>query len=361
MDQQTQLQNRYAFLKSDIELSTDDKLSKAQRNLIIRSKCRDSCTSEYDKQPGCKQVHMRCRSDVKDSHSCESLLSISRKSCADTINIGDSFQALEPGNFKTLDCAKGRIPMCDGLSGLRPDKPLDFEKEQSSFSKCDSTVTEQIIKSSVTTKLQQDSGIIDSVPEQRLDTDVENVNGSNLILKNYWTVWIHKNSSTDWSLKGYNKVMSIKSIADFWKFINNFNKLMYANYQFFIMRNDITPTWEDPSNKFGGAASIKLSVTDSSLLSIWERICLQMICEKLYFGTSLSTDVNGASFNLKDTTTVIKIWNNDNRNDIVKKLSIVGINLTQEIGNFRTVGKPRCESITNPKYKIIYIKNRPDH
>lgn len=178
--------------------------------------------------------------------------------------------------------------------------------------------------------------------------------GSDLILNHSWNVWIHKNACSDWTLNSYNRVMTIKSIADFWKFINNFNKLMYADYQFFIMRDKITPTWEDPLNKFGGAASFKLSVTDPCLLSIWEKICLQMICEKLYYGSIMSTDINGASFNLKDTTTVIKIWNNDNRNDIVKKLSI---NSMPEMGNFRTTGK----AINNPKYKIIYIKNRPDH
>ena len=33
---------------------------------------------------------------------------------------------------------------CDGLSGPGPDKPLDFEKEQSSFSKCDSSKSDKV-------------------------------------------------------------------------------------------------------------------------------------------------------------------------------------------------------------------------
>lgn len=309
-------QNRYAFLKSDIELSTDDKLSKAQRNLLLRPKCRDSYISE------CKQTSMRSRYDVK--HGITKPVSTTDK------NIGQDPYTQLP------------------VTGQSCVEPVNIDVN---------TQMEQL-------KLQQDIEKIDSETKLCCDSPtniVKQENGSDLILKNYWTVWIHKNSSTDWSLKSYNKVMLIKSIADFWKFINNFNKLMYTDYQFFIMRNDITPTWEDPSNKFGGAASIKLSVTDSCLLTIWERICLQMICEKLYFGTSPSIDVNGASFNLKDTTTVIKIWNNDNRNDIVKKLSIVGVNSMPEPGNFRTVGRPRGDPVINPKYKIIYIKNRPDH
>lgn len=35
--------------------------------------------------------------------------------------------------------------MGDGLSGLRPDKPLDFEKEQSSFSKCDCIDSNELV------------------------------------------------------------------------------------------------------------------------------------------------------------------------------------------------------------------------
>ena len=169
-----------------------------------------------------------------------------------------------------------------------------------------------------------------------------------------WTIWIHDNMSTDWSLESYSRVMSFNTMDKFWQYVNNFNKLNYVDYQFFIMRNTITPTWEDPSNKNGGAASFKLSVTDPCLLSLWENLCMQLVCESIYFGSTPSKDINGISFNLKDTTTVIKIWNANSQVDVIKKIAIIGIN------SILNDAKLLCRTAHNQKYKIFYIRNRPN-
>lgn len=163
--------------------------------------------------------------------------------------------------------------------------------------------------------------------------------GHTIRLNSEWAVWIHPNSSSDWTINGYHKIIIIQTLADFWEFMNNFKKINYADYQFFIMRNGIEPTWEDPANKNGGASSFKFSVSDHNLLSYWEKICVMTVCEHLYKGNVLSTDVTGISFNMKTDTTVIKIWNNNNMVDTSKKLSL---------------------DVIGSKIKVIYIRNRPD-
>lgn len=160
--------------------------------------------------------------------------------------------------------------------------------------------------------------------------------GEKLVFPSFWSVWIHKNSSNDWSLNSYHKVMTIHTIADFWRFINNFDKINYMEYQFFIMRNNITPTWEDPENKNGGAASLIIRISDPNLLKIWEDVCVMTINEQIY---DKMDEINGVSFNLKDDLTVIKIWNKNMNDDISKKL-------------------PECFVNKYKLYSISYRKNR---
>ena len=155
-----------------------------------------------------------------------------------------------------------------------------------------------------------------------------------------WNVWIHKNSSKDWTINGYDKIFTISTISDFWNFMNNFNKLNYMDYQFFIMRGNITPLWEDPDNKNGGAASIRMKIADKNLLSFWEDICLYTLNENICSGNNPNEFITGVSFNLKNDLTVFKLWNNS-CNDISKKIS---------------------KNIMN-KFKIhsvLYIRNRPN-
>jgi hypothetical protein len=159
-----------------------------------------------------------------------------------------------------------------------------------------------------------------------------------IIFPHTWNVWIHRNSSKDWSLSSYDRIMSVNNAAEFWNFINNFNKINYMDYQFFMMRNDIKPTWEDPVNYNGGAASIRLKLSDKNLLKIWEDICLYVLCDQIC--TEITT-INGISFNLKNDLVVIKIWNDNINNDISKKI------------NKQLISKYRL-------FQIVYIKNRPN-
>jgi len=167
---------------------------------------------------------------------------------------------------------------------------------------------------------------------------MQNNNVNNYKFNASWNIWIHKNSSKDWSLNGYNKIFEITNIADFWNFMNNFNKLNYMDYQFFIMRGNITPIWEDPENATGGAASIRLKVSDKNLLDVWTDLCLYTINEQV---CQTDDPINGISFNLKNDLTVIKIWNK-NGSDISKKISKNLINKYK-------------------LYSVVYIKNRPEN
>lgn len=177
---------------------------------------------------------------------------------------------------------------------------------------------------------------------QHIQPQKKDINASDALkmpFNTHWSVWIHKNTSKDWSLNSYSKIMTIYNVGDFWSFMNSFNKINYMDFQFFVMRGDIIPIWEEIENRNGGAASIRLKLSDKNLLPVWEDICLHTLNENI---CDASIEINGVSFNLKNDLTVIKIWNKDGNCDISKKITR---NIT---------GKYRLNS-------IVYIKNRPEY
>ena len=160
------------------------------------------------------------------------------------------------------------------------------------------------------------------IPEQTIE-EQQIKNGNEMVFPSRWTVWIHKNSLSDWTIASYHKLLTISNVTELWNFLNNFNKINYMEYQFFIMKNDVIPIWESPENKKGGAASITVKISDPNLLKIWEDLCVLTINEQIYYDMS---EINGISFNLKDDLTIIKIWNKNMDDDISKKLPECFIN-----------------------------------
>lgn len=155
--------------------------------------------------------------------------------------------------------------------------------------------------------------------EQHEDISCENQKlyeeSRNMLLPHFWTIWIHDNSSKDWTTSGYNKLMKIETLCDFWEFINNFNNFNYMGYQFCIMKENIMPFWEDPCNCNGGAATIRISTSNPKLLNIWEELCVLIISESF---CNIPDEINGISFNLKWNMVVIKIWNKNSKVNICK-------------------------------------------
>ena len=128
---------------------------------------------------------------------------------------------------------------------------------------------------------------------------------------NQWNIWYH-NIKEDWSINGYNKLYNIQNIRDYWKLYNNWERLGGINNKhFFIMKNDITPIWEDPNNKHGGCWSFK--VNEGVAQELWDDLSLQLVTENL---SSIKDDIVGLSACLKKNNfSVIKIWNKNSQNN----------------------------------------------
>lgn len=124
--------------------------------------------------------------------------------------------------------------------------------------------------------------------------------------KSKWNLWVHPNNSTNWTKEGYHHIMTIQNAKDAWEILNNFSTLKCSEYQFFLMRDNIFPMWEDDANITGGTSIIRVRMDDKNLFNLWTDICLLLMNEQL---CDPNNDINGLSFNMKNELTAIKIWN----------------------------------------------------
>jgi hypothetical protein len=158
----------------------------------------------------------------------------------------------------------------------------------------------------------------------------------NTEFKNKWNVWYH-HEKDNWTISGYRMIYSIKTIEDFWKIYNNWNKLGGINSKhLFLMKDGITPIWEDKENINGGCWSYKIN--DSKSGEIWENLSVYLVTENL---CKKENEIQGISICLKKkNNSVIKIWNKNSKNN---SLSLINDKILEKWG-----------------LNIIYIAHMPD-
>ena len=129
-------------------------------------------------------------------------------------------------------------------------------------------------------------------------------------LKNKWVLWYHSLKNKSWDNKSYIKVIEIKSLLDY-KLLEDIMKINHLqNGMFFLMKNDIFPTWEDPKNRLGGCISFKYN---NNILKEWMKIILLLITENL--SDDNINEINGLSISPKKEFNIVKVWIKDDSKD----------------------------------------------
>ena len=142
----------------------------------------------------------------------------------------------------------------------------------------------------------------------------------NKILPFNWNIWYH-HEKDNWKLSGYKKIYTIKTIGDFWRFYNNWESVGGVTYKhFFIIKDGITPIWEDIENINGGCWSFKIQEDQSD--ELWKDLSVYLVTNLLC--QNLSDEIVGLSICLKkNNNTVIKIWNKNSKNNSLKLINDV--------------------------------------
>ena len=127
-------------------------------------------------------------------------------------------------------------------------------------------------------------------------------------LKNEWKLWFHSINDNNWNKSSYKQLFSLKDLYDTNLMMSIFKQNHYQNGMFFIMKNDVFPNWEDPSNRMGGCLSFKIS--SKNVISEWSELFLKCNLECILKGEN--DKINGLSISPKKEFNILKIWFSEN-------------------------------------------------
>lgn len=131
-------------------------------------------------------------------------------------------------------------------------------------------------------------------------------------LNTSWCVWYHSLLDKEWTKQSYKMLFTITNLYD----LKGVNELLLKNHlqngMFFIMREGIFPTWEDPDNRNGCCVSYKIS--GSVLQEEWKYILNRILTEDILINKEQYNLLNGLSISPKKEFNVLKIWLRENLN-----------------------------------------------
>jgi hypothetical protein len=86
----------------------------------------------------------------------------------------------------------------------------------------------------------------------------------------------------------------------------NLTENIVKNCMLFVMREGITPMWEDPRNRNGGCFSYK--VINKSVPEVWKNLFYLICGEALCEDNEKMKHLNGITISPKKNFCIIKIW-----------------------------------------------------
>lgn len=104
-------------------------------------------------------------------------------------------------------------------------------------------------------------------------------------------------------MNSYIKLMTIDTNKSFWEFFNNFDKLNYVDNQFFIMKDNISPMWEDLPDGANVVMSVKKLIM-TPIIEIWTNLCAKIMSNQINID---AYDIKGIIFNMKYDLVNIKV------------------------------------------------------
>ena len=137
-------------------------------------------------------------------------------------------------------------------------------------------------------------------------------------LNDEWKLWYHSIKDTNWDMKSYKELYTIRNMYDYQIIKDTIENNIYQNGMFFYMKNNILPIWEIPENKNGSSISFKISRDIKKSIDI----LLLHIFKEIIYVKSTDISINGISISPKNSV-IIKLWTNK----IVKNLNDICIEI----------------------------------
>jgi hypothetical protein len=125
-------------------------------------------------------------------------------------------------------------------------------------------------------------------------------------LKYKWYLWAHLPQDPDWTVKSYKKIYQFKTVEEAIGITESLPADLVKNCMLFIMRDGVTPMWEDPKNRNGGCFSYKVS--NKNVFEVWRDLTYILIGETISTNSTFVNCVTGITISPKKNFCIVKIW-----------------------------------------------------
>lgn len=145
---------------------------------------------------------------------------------------------------------------------------------------------------------------------------LENTNSSQMKSTNKlqcrWDMFYHLPHNTNWDLSSYKRITSgIETVEEVILLNYTIPENIIKTCMLFIMREGITPLWEDPQNRNGGCFSFK--ILNKFVFDVWKNVYYSLIGGNLFKSQYriLEQKINGITISPKKNFCILKIWMSD--------------------------------------------------
>jgi hypothetical protein len=125
-------------------------------------------------------------------------------------------------------------------------------------------------------------------------------------LKSKWNLWAHLPQDPDWTVKSYKKIYQFKTVYEAIGITESLPDGLVKNCMLFIMKDGITPMWEDPKNRNGGCFSYKVS--NKNVFEVWRDLTYVLLGETISSNIQFVNSVTGITISPKKNFCIVKIW-----------------------------------------------------
>tara|TARA_B100000927_G_scaffold222359_1_gene182276 strand:- start:142 stop:657 length:516 start_codon:yes stop_codon:yes gene_type:complete len=120
-----------------------------------------------------------------------------------------------------------------------------------------------------------------------------------------WNLYYHLPDNKNWDLSSYTILLNhINSVEEVIALNDKIGNKIITNTMLFLMRDGITPRWEDTKNRNGGCFSFKVSNKNAD--QVWKSLFYLTCGENLL--KSQNELVNGITISPKKNFCIVKIW-----------------------------------------------------
>eukprot|EP01087_Luapelamoeba_hula_P019059 TRINITY_DN625_c0_g1_i3.p1 TRINITY_DN625_c0_g1~~TRINITY_DN625_c0_g1_i3.p1 ORF type:complete len:213 (-),score=44.26 TRINITY_DN625_c0_g1_i3:243-881(-) len=158
-----------------------------------------------------------------------------------------------------------------------------------------------------------------SLAFDNIDTEEE------LLLESTWCFWNDKYVGpilTDVEYEAsLHKLCTFHTVQQFWQCFNNLPAVgqLRPKSSFHVMKEGISPLWEDPKNANGGFWAVRVRKDDTS--HVWKELVLAIIGEQFEPAISPGDDICGLTVSIRQFDDIFRLWNTNSASKTQQLLS----------------------------------------